>query len=91
MVEFAIVGSLLLTLLFAIASVGLFISANMQAADQARQQARTAALDPAICTPAAVAAGTVITRSVTPSFTWIVPLIPAPAANPQTSSYRCGG
>ena len=44
MVEFAIVGSLLFVLLFGIISVGLFISAHTQAADEARFQARRTAL-----------------------------------------------
>ena len=35
-VEFAIVGSLLCLLVFAILSVGIFINAHMQAADHAR-------------------------------------------------------
>ena len=52
-VEFAIVGSLLLLLVFAILSVGVLISAHTEAADEARFQARAAAL---LRTPAQVQA-----------------------------------
>jgi Flp pilus assembly protein TadG len=87
-VEFAIVGSLLLLLVFAILSVGFFISAHTEAADEARFQARAAAL---LCTPAQVQANVVVTKSVTKPVTWFVPFIPAPASSAtETVSYRCG-
>ena len=89
-VEFAIVGSLLMLLLFGIISVGLFISAHAQAADEARFQARKAALDPVECPPAAVAANKVITKTVSKPITWLVPLIPLPEFATETVSYRCG-
>jgi hypothetical protein len=86
-VEFAVVGSLLFVLLFGIISVGLFISAHTRAADEARFQARQAALD---CTPAQVAANVVVTKTVTKPVTWVVPFIPSPGAAVETVSYRCG-
>jgi Flp pilus assembly protein TadG len=87
-IEFAIVGSVLMLLVFGILSVGIFINAHMQAADKARQQARTAAL---ACSQADITAGKTVSATVTPTFPWIVPLVPKPAAHPQTVTYRCGG
>jgi hypothetical protein len=91
MVEFAIVGSLLLVLLFGILSAGLFISAHTEAADEARFQARAAAL---LCTPAEVAANTTKSVTVTKDISslWFVPGIPVPGGGTvtETVSYRCG-
>ena len=75
-VEFAIVGSLLCLLVFAILSVGIFINAHMQAADTARFQARAAAL---ACSPTDISNGVIVTRTATKTFTWFVPFIPSPA------------
>jgi len=86
-VEFAIVGSLLFLLLFGIICVGLFISAHTQAADEARFQARQAALE---CTPEQVAANVVVSRTVTKPVPWVVPFIPSPGPAVETVSYRCG-
>jgi Flp pilus assembly protein TadG len=86
-VEFAIVGNLLFLLLFGIISVGLFISAHTQAADEARFLAREAALH---CTPAQVAANEVVTKTVTKPVTWVVPFISPPGDATETVSYRCG-
>jgi Flp pilus assembly protein TadG len=87
-VEFAIVGSLLCVLVFAIISVGIFINAKMQAANQARLLARAAAL---ACSPAEVANGVIVTKSATKPFTWAVPFIPYPGPAIESASYRCGG
>ena len=87
-VEFAIVGSLLCLLVFAILSVGIFINAHMQAADQARQQARSAAL---ACSPADITNGVIVTKTVTKNYAWFVPLLPSPGPAVESVSYRCGG
>jgi Flp pilus assembly protein TadG len=87
-VEFAIVGSLLLMLVFGILSVGLYIGAQLKATNDARQQARSAAL---ACSSTDIANGVIVTKTVTPSFAWIVPLVPKPSAKPESVSYRCGG
>jgi Flp pilus assembly protein TadG len=86
-VEFAIVGSLLCLLVFAILSVGIFINAHMQAADTARFQARAAAL---ACSPTDISNGVIVTRTATKTFTWFVPFIPSPGPAVQSVSYRCG-
>jgi Flp pilus assembly protein TadG len=87
-VEFAIVGSLLCLLVFAIISVGIFINAHMQAADAARFEARAAAL---ACSPADVTNGVVVTKTVTKTYAWFVPFIPYPGDAEESVSYRCGG
>jgi Flp pilus assembly protein TadG len=87
-VEFAIVGSLLCLLVFAIISVGIFINAHMQAADAARFQARAAAL---ACSPTDIANGVVVTKTVTQTYAWFVPLVPSPGPATESVSYRCGG
>jgi Flp pilus assembly protein TadG len=86
-VEFAIVGSLLCLLVFAIISVGIFINAHMQAADTARFEARAAAL---ACSPADITAGTIVTKTATKAYAWFVPFIPYPGDAEETVSYRCG-
>jgi Flp pilus assembly protein TadG len=86
-VEFAIVGSLLCLLVFAIISVGIFINAHMQAADAARFQARAAAL---ACSPTDITNGTIVTKTVTKAYAWFVPFIAYPGDAEETVSYRCG-
>jgi Flp pilus assembly protein TadG len=87
-VEFVMILPVLIMLFLVILSMGSYFLARNAAADKARIQARNLAL---ACTPAEVANGTSKTGSATPAFTWVVPLIPAPAANPEKATYRCGG
>jgi hypothetical protein len=87
-VEFAIVGSLLCLLVFAIISVGILINAHMQAADAARFQARADALK---CTPEQIADGDIVERTATKSYAWFVPFVPYPGDAEETVKYRCGG
>jgi TadE-like protein len=88
MVEFAIVGSLLMVLLFGILSAGVLISAHTQAADEARFAARVDAVKPDCLTtwPSGV-----VTKTVTKPVNWFVPLIPGPSAATETVDYKCGG
>jgi Flp pilus assembly protein TadG len=87
-VEFVLILPVLIMLFLLILSMGSYFLARNAAADQARIGARNLAL---ACTDAEVANGTIKSKSVTPTFTWVVPLIAKPAANPETASYRCGG
>jgi Flp pilus assembly protein TadG len=87
-IEFVMILPVLVLLLLLILSMGSYFLARNAAADQARIQARNAAL---ACTETEVNSGTIKSKSVTPTFTWVVPIIPKPTANPETASYRCGG
>src|SRR5262245_36616353 len=87
-VEFVMILPVLILLFLVLLSMGSYFLARNAAADQARIDARKAAL---ACTETEVASGAIKSKSVTPTFTWVVPLIPKPAANPETASYRCGG
>jgi Flp pilus assembly protein TadG len=86
-IEFLLVAPLLLMLLFGILSVGFYVSARMQAANTARENARTAAL---ACTPGTTP--TFVTGTDTKTYQWIVPLLPSPGGSvTETVQMRCGG
>ena len=87
-VEFVMILPVLIMLFLLTHSMGSYFFARNSAADQARIGARNLAL---ACTDTEVASGVIKSKSVTPTFTWVVPLIAKPTANPETASYRCGG
>ena len=88
-VEFAIVGSLLCLLVFAIISVGIFINAHMQAAKRRSRRSFAPLLS-------------LVRRRKSPTesswkelspkpYAWVVPFIPYPGDAQESAGYRCGG